>query len=76
MEEHTPNDLGLESVKRMNENNLPKEIIGRYGEATDIPISSQWSSWLEQTGLSSEEALEQYDLTTEHRRGIERRLGL
>jgi len=76
MEEHTPNDLGLESVKRMNDNNLPKEIIGRYGEVTDIPISSQWSSWLEQTGLSSEEALEQYDLTTEHRRGIERRLGL
>jgi len=76
MEEHTPNDLGLESVKRMNDNNLPKEIIGRYGEVTDIPISSQWSSWLEQTGLSSEEALEQYDLTAEHRRGIERRMGL
>jgi len=76
MEEHTPNDLGLESVKRMNDNNLPKEIIGRYGEVTDIPISSQWSSWLEQTGLSSEQALEQYDLAKEHRRGVERRMGL
>lgn len=76
MEEHETNDIQLESIKRMNEHNLPKDMIHRSGSMINISISSEWSQWLEETGLTNEEALEQYDLTYSNKRNIERRMGL
>lgn len=76
MEEHEPKHHELESIKRMNEHNLPKDMISRAGSTMNISLSSEWSKWLEETGLTNEEALEQYDLTSEKRRSIERRFGI
>ena len=62
MKEHTPSPE-LNNVKVANDNNLPTYLISPLSAIIDAPISSEWSSWLERTGLTSEEALEQYDLT-------------
>ncbi len=62
MKEHTPSSE-LKNVKLANDNNLPKQIISRMSIIVDAPIDMKWSAWLERTGLTSEEALEQYDFT-------------
>lgn len=62
MKEHAPSPE-LSDVKVANDNNLPPFVIGQLAAMIDTPIDTKWSAWLERTGLTSEEALEQYDLT-------------
>ena len=62
MKEHTPSPE-LKSIKLANDNNLPPNVINQLAVMIDTPISNEWSAWLERTGLTNEEALEQYDLT-------------